>query len=222
MHKKIKVMAAAAIITLSMSTTAMAYESPVNDLKNALIQMGVPSNYIGNVVDHLQRIKINQKQADQMMSKINQAKSLIGNTEDLSKLSTSDKVKLQNLAVEAGNSIGVNVKFGNDANGVTTVVATTSKGGTLVQLNTLEVLELATNFDMSVVVNAVEEAVDFSNDKNKTDLDGDGKPDKPEFKPEGGGKLNKTATPYGNMMFAGSSMIGMAGGVHLLARRKRK
>lgn len=222
MHKKIRVMAAAAIVTLSMSTTVLAYESPVNDVKNALIQMGVPSNYIGNIVDHLQRIKVSDKEVDLMMGKINEAKSIIGNTKDLSSLSTANKVKLQSIAVEAAKVVDINVKFGTDSKGVTTVVGTTANGGTVLQLNTLEVINLATNFDMNVVVDAVQEAADFSNDKNKIDLDGDGKPDKPEFKPEGGGKLNKTATPFGNMMFAGTSMIGMAGGVHFLARKKRK
>ena len=40
--------------------------------------MGIPNNYIGNIVDYLQKIKVTDKQADQIMSKVKEAKALIG------------------------------------------------------------------------------------------------------------------------------------------------
>ena len=221
MNKRMKIVLSTALLTLTMSTTALAYKNPVNDLKQALIEMGIPNNYIGNVVDYLQKIKITDSQADQIMSKVKEAKALIGNTSDLSSLSGEVKSKLQSLAIQAGNIVGLNVKFGKDANGVTTMVVTTPSGGTLLQLTTLEIIDLATDFDIDVIIEAIEEAVEFSNDPNKYDLDGDGKPDNPNYKPEGGGSLNNTATPYGNMMFAGTTMIGMAGGIHVISRKRK-
>ena len=234
MNKRMKIVLSTALLTLTMSTTALAYKNPVNDLKQALIEMGIPNNYIGNVVDYLQKIKITDSQADQIMSKVKEAKALIGNTSDLSSLSGEVKSKLQSLAIQAGNIVGLNVKFGKDANGVTTMVVTTPSGGTLLQLTTLEIIDLATDFDIDVIIEAIEEAVEFSNDPNKYDLDGDGKPDNPNynqdedkkpgnpiFKPEGGGNLNNTATPYGNMMFAGTTMMCMAGGMHVISRKRK-
>lgn len=234
MNKRMKIVLSTALLTLTMSTTALAYKSPVNDLKQALIEMGIPNNYIGNIVDYLQKIKVTDKQADQIMSKLKEAKALIGNTRDLSSLSGDVKSKLQSLAIQAGNIVGLNVKFGKDANGVTTMDVITPSGGTLLQLTTLEIIDLATDFDIDVIIEAIEEAVEFSNDPNKYDLDGDGKPDNPNynqdedkkpgnpiFKPEGGGNLNNTATPYGNMMFAGTTMMCMAGGIHVISRKRK-
>ena len=220
MNKKIKTLIAASMLTVAMGTTALADKSPVADLKQAMIEMGIPNSYIGNVVEYLQTIKITEAQKNQAMSYIEQAKTLIGDTKDISKLSASEKSKLQSLAVQAGNTLGMNVKFGKDSKGVTTVVVTTAKGGTLVQLDTKDVLGLVKNFDVDVIINVIEEAVEFSNDPNKYDLDGDGKPDS-GYIPEGGGELNNTATPYGNLMLAGTTMMGMAGGIHVVSRKRK-
>ena len=57
MNKRMKIVLSTALLTLTMSTTALAYKSPVNDLKQALIEMGIPNNYIGNIVDYLQKLK---------------------------------------------------------------------------------------------------------------------------------------------------------------------
>ena len=92
MNKRMKIVLSTALLTLTMSTTHLAYKSPVNDLKQALIEMGIPNNYIGNIVDYLQKIKVTDKQADQIMSKVKEAKSLIGNTRDLSSLSGDVKI----------------------------------------------------------------------------------------------------------------------------------
>ena len=67
--------------------------------------MGIPNNYIGNIVDYLQKIKVTDKQADQIMSKVKEAKALIGNTRDVSSLSGDVKSKLQSLAIIQINMI---------------------------------------------------------------------------------------------------------------------
>lgn len=214
MNKRIKVVLSAALLTLTMGTTALADNNAVADLKQSLISAGVPSNYVGNIVDYLQTINITQAQANQIKAKINEVKSLIGDQTDLSKLDAATKSKIQSLATQAGKIVGLNVKFGKNSNGATTVVVTTPSGGTLLQLSTTEAIGLVTNFNIDVITNAIEEAVEFSNDSNKNDGE-------TEYTPVGGGSLNNTATPYGNIMVAGATMMSMAGGVHVLSKRRK-
>jgi len=164
MNKKIKTLIAASMLTVAMGTTALADKSPVADLKQAMIEMGIPNSYIGNVVEYLQTIKITEAQKNQAMSYIEQAKTLIGDTKDISILPASVKSKLQSLAVQAGNTLGMNVKFGKDSKGVTTVVVTTANGGTLVQLDTKDVLGLVKNFDVDDIY------IDFLIRKNGEDM----------------------------------------------------
>ena len=89
MNKRIKVVLSAALLTLTMGTTALADNNAVADLKQSLISAGVPSNYVGNIVDYLQKVNITQAQANQIKAKINEVKSLIGNQKDLTKLDAS-------------------------------------------------------------------------------------------------------------------------------------
>lgn len=215
MNKRIKVVLSAALLTLTMGTTALADNNAVADLKQSLISAGVPSNYVGNIVDYLQKVNITQAQANQVKAKINEVKSLIGNQKDLTKLDSATKAKIQSLATEAGNIVGLNVKFGKNSNGATTVVVTTPSGGTLLQLSTTEAIGLVTNFNIDVITNAIDEAVEFSNDSNKNETG------KPNYTPEGGGSLNNTATPYGNIMVAGTTMMSMAGGLHVLSKKRK-
>ena len=223
MNKRIKMVLSAAALSLTLVATAVpaSHADTVSELKQALISAGVPSSYVGNVVDYLQKVNITQAQANQIKGKINEAKSLIGDVKNLGKLDSSVKTKIQSLAIQAGNIVGLNVNFGKSASGATVVVVTTPSGGTLLQLSTVEAGGLVTDFNIDTIINAVEEAIEFSNDPNKNDLDGDGKPDNPNFKPEGGGDLNNTATPYGNLMLAGTTMMGMAGGVHVISKKRK-
>ncbi|MGL5695141.1 MAG: hypothetical protein ACRCXA_13765, partial [Peptostreptococcaceae bacterium] len=129
------------------------------------------------------------------MNYIEEAKAVIGNTKDISQLSASQKNKLQSLAVNAGNVLGLNVAFSKNSQGVTVVVVTDSKGGTLLQLSTLEMLDLVTNFEIEVIIGALESIVEFSNDPNKGKYD------------PVSGELNQTATPYGNLMLLGAALV---------------
>ena len=223
MNKRIKMVLSAAALSLTLVATAVpaSHADTVSELKQALISAGVPSSYVGNVVDYLQKVNITQAQANQIKGKINEAKSLIGGATDITKLDASVKTKVQSLVKQAASTIGLNANFGKDSNGKVTIVLTTPSGGTLAVLSSDTAGDIATNFDINTIIDAVDQAVDFSNDPNKNDLDGDGKPDNPNFKPEGGGGLNNTATPYGNLMLAGTTMMGMAGGLHVISKKRK-
>ena len=71
-------------------------------------------------------------------------------------------------------------------------------------------MDLVKNFDMDKIINFIREAIEFSRYSDKNN-----------YIPEGGGQLNSTATPYGNLMIAGASMITMAGGIYVLSKKRK-
>lgn len=206
MKKIFKSMILSTVLVLTLVTAAFA--SPVDDIRSELLSMGVPKNYVANVVEYLQKTTITDEQYDKAMTHVNKAKSIIGNVSDLSQLSGSQKSELQSLAISAGKVLGLNVQFGKNSEGVTVLSVTDFKGNILVQLSTLEVIDLVTNFEIETVVEVLESAVEFSNNT-----------DKGEYSPTGG-ELNQTATGYGNIMLLGAALIVLGGGVFTYSKRQ--
>ena len=211
MNKKVKTLLAASALTFAMGTTALADNTAVTELKQSMMQIGVPSNYTANVVDYLQKVKITETQKSQAIGYVREAKDLIGETKDISKLSSEVKTKLQTLAVQAGKLLGLNVGVNKDSRSRTTVVVTTPKGEILIQLTSEEAVELVRRFDIEKIISFINQAVAFSNDSNKNG-----------YRPEGGGQLNQTATPYGNLIVAGAGMMAMAGGIYVLSKKRKE
>ena len=206
MKKIFKSMVISMLLVFTLVTSAFA--SPINDIRNELISMGVPTNYVANIVEYLQKTNITDAQYNKVMKYMEEAKDIIGNVKDLRSLSSADKSKLQNLAVKAGNVLGVNVQFGKNSQGITTLVVTDSNGGVLLQLTTKEVNALVNNFDATVIVEVFESMVEFSND-----------PDKGKYDPVSG-ELNQTAAGYANIMAMGAGLVAGAGGVFVYSRRQ--
>lgn len=212
--------------TLVMAMTVACFANPVNDLKDKLIGIGVPSRYVGNVIEYLQVNKITDGQINAVMNKVDQAMRIIGTETDLSKLPVSSKTQLQKLAVEAGNIVGVKVTFGKDSNGVTTLTVLTKSGGVLMSLTTLDVIDIITNFDPEELKEVIQAAGDFSQEATKPgggDENGNGNDNgnggSGDFKPGEGG-LTDTATGYGNLIVGGTSMMAAGGGMFLCTRKK--
>lgn len=193
-------------MVLTMTVTIFA--NPVKDLRNELAAIGVPSSYVGTIVEYLQKTTISDAQYNAAIGNVDQAKALIGNNKDLSKLSASDKNNLQSLAVNAGSSLGLKVQFGKNAKGVTTVEAMDSKGNAVLKMSTNDAKGLATNFDANVLVGTLETMVEFSNDPNKG-----------QFTPVGG-ELTDTSTGYGNVMVVGLAMIAGAAGIAYVSKKQ--
>lgn len=210
-----------ALITsaLVMSMTVAAFANPVDDLRDKLIGIGVPSQYIGNVTEYLQVNKVTQGQVDKIMKKIDQAMAIIGTETNLDRLPASAKNKLQQIAVEAGNIVGLKVSFGKDSTGATSVTVLTPAGGTLIALTTLDVIELVTNFDPEELKEVIQEMGDFSQEATKPGNNGNGNGNGGNFKPGEGG-LTNTATGYGNIILGGTSMMAAGGGMFLFTRKK--
>lgn len=206
MKKILKTLVVSLAMVLTMTVSVFA--NPANDLKNELLSLGIPSSYVGNIIEYLQKTTISEADYNKAMGYVNEAKAIIGNTKDLGKLSQKDKNTLQSLASKAGNALGLKVNFGKNAQGKTTVVVTDSNGATILKMSTTDVLELVTNFDISVVVEILESVVEFSNN-----------PDKGEFTPVGG-ELTGTATTYPALMLLGALMVVGAGFVALKAKKQ--
>ena len=206
MKKMFRSMILSMVLVLTLATSAFA--NPVNDIRNELLSIGVPKNYVANIVEYLQKTTITDAQYEKAMSYVNKAKAIIGNESDLRQLSTSQKNELQSLAISAGKVLGLNVQFSKNSQGVTVVSVTDSKGGTLLQLSTTQVMDLVTNFEMEVIIDVLESVVEFSNN-----------PEKGEYSPTGG-ELNQTATGYGNMMLLGAALVALAGGVFTYSKRQ--
>ena len=206
MKKMFRSMMLSMVLVLTLATSAFA--NPVNDIRNELLSIGVPKNYVANIVEYLQKTTITDAQYEKAMSYVNKAKAIIGNESDLRQLSTSQKNELQSLAISAGKVLGLNVQFSKNSQGKTVVSVTDSKGGTLLQLSTVQVMDLVTNFEMEVIIDLLESVVEFSNN-----------PEKGEYSPTGG-ELNQTATGYGNMMLLGAALVALAGGVFTYSKRQ--
>lgn len=206
MKKMFRSMILSMALVLTLATSAFA--NPVNDIRNELLSIGVPTNYVANIVEYLQKTTITDAQYEKAMTYVNQAKAIIGNVSNLGQLSASQKNELQSLAVSAGKVLGLNVQFSKNSQGVTVVSVTDSKGATLLQLSTTQAMDLVTNFEMEVIIDVLESIVEFSNN-----------PEKGEYSPTGG-ELNQTATGYGNMMLLGAALVALAGGVFTYSKRQ--
>lgn len=206
MKKIFKSMAVAMAMVCSMAVSIFA--DSADDLSKELLAMGVPSSYVGTVVEYLQKTTISDADYNKAMGYVNEAKAIIGDTKDIRTLSNSDKLAVKNLATKAGNTLGLNVEFGKNAQDKTTLVVTDAKGGTILKMTTQDVIGSVSDFNPSAVVGLLEAMVEFSNSA-----------DKGEFTPVGG-ELTQTATAYANIMVAGAAMIAVAGGVVLVSKKQ--
>ena len=230
MKKILKSLVISMIIVCSMAASIFA--TSAEDIKKQLLSIGVPSPYVGAVVEYLQKTTISQAEYNKVVSYINEAKDIIGDVKDISALSDSDKLAIKNLATQAGNTLGLEVTFGS-VEGVTTLIITDTSGNTIVKMDTLDVIESVTNFNPTTYVELVEEMVEYSNNTGNgstgngstgdgstgNENAGNGNTGNGEFEPVGG-ELNQTATPYGNMMVVGLVMIISGAGIALVAKKQ--
>lgn len=204
--KKITKILFLSVVTMIFTAT-MVFASPVSDLQAKLIAAGVPSSYVGNVVEYLQKNNITQAQANSINGKIDEVITLIGDTKDLSKLPSDIKIKAQSIANEAASSIGLKVTFSKNAKGETSVAVTDSNSKVIIQASTSDVITLVTNFKADFIKDAVTSMVEFSNN-----------PDKGNFHPVTG-ELTNTASNYGNTMVFGVALLALAGTVFFKSKK---
>ena len=208
MRKLFKTLALTAVTMFSVSGLAFAAPTtPAEQLQAKLTALGVPNTYIGSVVEHLQKVEITEAQSNNLLALVDKAATVVGDTKDISKLTTSDKETIMNLAKEASSSIGLNASFGKDSKGVTTFSLTDTSGKSVLALNTLDVKSIVTNVDTTKVKDTLKEAVEFSNSTEKG-----------KFEPVSG-TLNNTGTNAGAVVLTGATLIALGGLVFLKSKR---
>ena len=207
MKKVFKIFAMTLVMALTVTTMAFADNAAATKLQEKLRALGVADTYIGATVEYLQKVQITDDQLQAVNAKIDEAKALIGNETDLSKLDKETKESIKGLAQEAASTLGLKVSFGKNANGKTTATVTDANGKTILSLSSTDLSGVVKNFSVSDIVDVVKIAAEFSNsaDKNK-------------FTPVSG-SLNKTATNTGNVMAAGLGLIALAGALFVGSKK---
>lgn len=208
MKKLLNTLALTVVMMFSGSILAFAAPAtPAQQLQAKLTALGVPNTYIGNVVEHLQKVQITEAQSNNLLALVDEAAAVLGDSKDLSKLSDADKNVVMGLAKEAGSSIGLNAAFGKDSKGVTTFTLTDASGKAVLSLNTLDVKDIVTNVNTSTIKDALTEVVEFSNN-----------PEKGKFDPISG-SLNNTGTNNGTIVLSGVGLMTLGGLVFLKSKK---
>lgn len=167
-------------------------------IQEKLLVYGLPQNYIGNVIEHLQKIDVSDEQISEIESKFKEAQALLGNQYDLSRLDEERKKSMKDLMTETAKLVGFRVVFGKDSRGVTTAILTDFNGTIIAELNTFHVIELVLNMDSNEMRNFAEDVIEFVNTSSKK-----------EFNPIQG-EFNDTGSNVANEIIIGSSLIILA------------
>lgn len=208
MKKLLNTLALTVVMMFSGSILAFAAPAtPAQQLQAKLTALGVPNTYIGNVVEHLQKIQITEAQSNNLLALVDEAAAVLGDSTNLRKLSDADKNVIMDLAKEAGSSIGLNTTFGKDAKGKTTFTLTDTNGKAILSLSTLDVEDIITNVNTNTIKDALIEVVEFSNN-----------PEKGKFDPISG-SLNNTGTNNGTIVLSGVGLMTLGGLVFLKSKK---
>ena len=211
MKKLLAGMMVAALMSGSFGVVAQA--SSVEELRNELVAIGVPSELANNVVNYLQTIELTEKDAAFVQTKVEAAYALVKDVTDLTTLPTATKNQLVSLANEAAGVLGLTIKY-DIVNGVDTITLVTANGQSLGSLNTLDIVELVQNFGSesgtgeSILGDLADLIIDVLQD-------GSG-----EFKPTPDDDLNDSGFAMSTMALAGLAVMGS--GVTLAVKNRRK
>lgn len=167
-------------------------------IKDKLVVYGLPQTYVGNVIEHLQKIDVSEEQIIEIENKFKEVESLLGNQYDLSRLDEERKKAMKNLMIETAKLVGFRVVFGKDSRGVTTAILTDYNGVIIAELNTFHVIELVLNMDSIEMRNFAEDVIEFVNTSYKK-----------EFNPIQG-EFNDTGSNVANEIMIGSSLTILA------------
>ena len=196
------------LMTFMLSTVSFATNLTLaQQLQQRLITLGIPNTYTGNIVEYLQKIKINEDQFKSINAKIDEAVALSNGATDISIIDEEVKSKIKNLASESASILGLRLTFGKDSKGVTTATILDANGNNILSLNTFNVIDLVQNIDTNEIKEVVIIITEFSNN-----------PEKNKFDPISG-ELNKTGTNLGNVMAVGFGLIALSGAIFITSKR---
>ena len=177
--------------------SVMAFATPTDDIKAALIKGGVPADQISKVIEYIQRYDITEEQANQIIAKIDSAGSKAKGQKDLSKLDPATRNAIKKDIVDAINYLGLKADFSNKSNnGSSMIVVTDGEGSKIASSDTKSSNATIKNIDVSAIKDAVIEVKAFSQD-----------PENATFVPISEGLMRKTGTNYGNLMLLGMGLM---------------
>lgn len=208
MKNAFKTISMTLLMVLTITTMAFADNQAAVKLQEKLRALGIADTYIGAAVEYLQKIEITDEQLETIDAKIEEAKGLIGNEKDLSKLDDSTKLAIQGVVQEAASTLGLKVSFGKNEMGVTTATITDLNNKPIMGVNTLDLFETVTNISFAEIIDVIQIAVEFSNSAEND-----------KFKPISG-TLNKTATNYGNIMAIGLGLVVLSGTLFIGSKKR--
>ena len=227
MGKILKSLVISMIIVCSMTVSIFA--TSAEDIRQELLAVGVPSSYIGSLIEYLQKNTISDTDHEKIVAYIDEARAILGNVEHVGELSDSEQLTIKNLAVKAGNTIGLEVSFGKE-DGITTLIVKDANDATVLKMATLDAIESFESYHPVMHVEIIAKLADYlessgnvieENDGSKNDSIvngstgsnsiendniGNGSTGSVEFEAIGG-ELTQTATPYASIMLVGLGMI---------------
>ena len=208
MKKILKTLIVTLMLSIMTSTVVLADSvKSAEEIKQMLLGLGIPSTYVGNAIEYLQKKEMSEAQYEVIKAKINEAEEILNGDSDISVIDSERREVLQNLAKEAASSVGLKVVFGKDSTGVTTVVLSDANNNTIVAIDTLHVIEIVQNLDLEEVHEMTKDLIEFANNSEKD-----------KFEPVDG-DFNYTGTNAGNTILLGLGLI-MLSGVTFVTTRK--
>ena len=183
------------------------------ELRDQLISLGISQTSADNLVTYLSTIDLSSQDQAQIETLVQQAYDLIGDRQDLTTLSANEKQQLVSLANQAASKLGLVVSYTKFEGGNSITIVTT-KGETLVSLDSKSLHTVLKNFDgdmVSFVETVMQSAIEVieSTTNGSTSVP-----------PAAGGGLTDTGATLPTMMMAGASLVAVAAGLMVVSQRK--
>ena len=195
------------------SMNVVAEAATTKELRDQLISLGISQTSADNLVTYLSTIDLSSQDQAQIETLVQQAYDLIGDRQDLTTLSANEKQQLVSLANQAASKLGLVVSYTKFEGGNSITIVTT-KGETLVSLDSKSLHTVLKNFDgdmVSFVETVMQSAIEVieSTTNGSTSVP-----------PAAGGGLTDTGATLPTMMMAGASLVAVAAGLMVVSQRK--
>ena len=205
---------AAVMLAGSFSVVADASATDVAKLRDQLVELGVPTTGADQLVNYLQTVKLTAADKAEIEALVKEAKSIIGNQKDLTKLSSDAKQNLVNLAKKAGAKVGLTVNY-DVVDGVKTIALVSSKGESILSLKSTDLEKALTNFNGDVIA-LVDSIVSTGAAVVTTPSSNNGT----STTPVPGAGLNNTGAELPTMVMAGTGLVVLAAGLMVVSKRE--
>ena len=215
--KKLAVLSLVATMLLG-SVNVVADAATPKELRDQLVSLGVPANSADNLVAYLQTVDLSTADKSEIEGFVKQAYAIIGDRTDLTKLSDAEKQQLVGLAQAAAKKVGLVVNY-SKVEGGNSITITTTKGETLVSLDSKVLHHVLKNFDGDMA-KVVESAINGAVQIVVTPSNGSTNNGSTSVTPTPGSGLNNTGAKLPTTVMAGAGLVVLAAGLMVTSGRK--